>query len=153
MDYYEGVVREFLDADRAIFLNERCLINLDGVGHRVNGKWPSGRHWYCDAVAVNLKTKTVQLCEVTYSKTLGSLMKRLTAWANNWDELRAALVRDNHVHPSWKVEPRAFFPRELRKVFDRKLSRISAVVGGAGQMPEPKVDYLEDIVPWTYKHY
>jgi hypothetical protein len=77
----------------------------------------------------------------------------LTDWANNWDELRAALVRDNHVHHSWKVETRAFFPRELRDVFDKKLSKISGIVGGQGQMPVPKVDYLEDIVPWKYKHY
>ncbi|HAE11554.1 MAG TPA: hypothetical protein DCG39_07920 [Opitutae bacterium] len=153
MDYYEGVVREFLDSNRSVFLNERCLINLDGVEYRVNGKWPAGRHWYCDAVAVNLETQTVQLCEVTYSKTLGSLMKRLTEWAHNWTELRAALVRDNHVHPDWRVEPRAFFPRRLREVFDKKLTKLSGLVGEQGQMPVPMVDYLEDIVPWKYKHY
>jgi hypothetical protein len=42
MDYFQGVVTEYLRADRTIFVNTECLIQLDG------GDPPGkGRHWYC----------------------------------------------------------------------------------------------------------
>ena len=37
MDYYEGVVREFLDANRATFLNEKVLDQPRWGG--LSGKW------------------------------------------------------------------------------------------------------------------
>jgi hypothetical protein len=62
MDYFQGVVTEFLRADRAMFVNTEYLIQLD-PGTSL-GK---GRHWYCDALTINFKDSTVYLCEVTYS--------------------------------------------------------------------------------------
>ncbi len=47
MDYYQGVVTDYLRADRAMFVNTECCIQLD------EGNNPDafpGRHWYCDAV-------------------------------------------------------------------------------------------------------
>lgn len=48
MDYFQGVVTEFLRANRSTFVNTEYLIQLDEV------KTPlKARHWYCDALAVN----------------------------------------------------------------------------------------------------
>ena len=51
MDYYQGVVTEYLRANRATFVNTECCIQLNPGPHPDN----SGPHWYCDAVAVNLQ--------------------------------------------------------------------------------------------------
>ena len=42
MDYYLGVVTEYLRADRAIFVNTESLIQLDPGDVPVKD-----RHWYC----------------------------------------------------------------------------------------------------------
>jgi hypothetical protein len=62
MDYFQGVVTEFLRADRAMFVNTEYLIQLEP-----GSSLAKGRHWYCDALAINFKESTVHLCEVSYS--------------------------------------------------------------------------------------
>jgi hypothetical protein len=89
MDYFQGVVTEFLRANRATFVNTECLIQLEP------GNSPAkGRHWYCDAVSVNIADQSAQLCEVTFSTTLQSLITRLAAWKSHWVGIRGALNRD-----------------------------------------------------------
>ncbi len=86
MDYFQGVVTEFLRADRAVFVNTECLIQLEP------GNAPRrDRHWYCDAVAVNMQRQSVYLCEVSYSRTLHALLRRLQSWRANWTEIRPAV--------------------------------------------------------------
>ena len=88
MDFFQGVVTEYLVADSATFVNTELLIQLDADSAE------KGRHWYCDAAAICLKESKLYLCEVTYSKTMASLAKRLLAWNECWPELVQALVRD-----------------------------------------------------------
>ena len=90
MDYFQGVVTEYLRANRAVFVNTECLIQLDE-----GDKQFKDRHWYCDAMAVNFKDKAIYLCEITYSGTMQSLVGRLQAWQSNWAELTAAVIRDS----------------------------------------------------------
>lgn len=45
MDYFQGVVTEYLVADRATYVNTEPLIQLDA------NELKKGRHWYCDAAA------------------------------------------------------------------------------------------------------
>ena len=46
MDYFEGVVTDYLSADRAMFVNPQCRIQLNA------GDTPNkGEHWYCDILA------------------------------------------------------------------------------------------------------
>jgi hypothetical protein len=80
MDFYQGVVVDYLRADRAVFLNTECCLQLN------EGPNPdtSGPHWYCDAVAVDFTNKTVFLCEISYAGRLGSLIERLKAWTELW---------------------------------------------------------------------
>jgi hypothetical protein len=148
MDYFQGVVAEYLRANRSTFINTECMIQLD------EGSVPAkGRHWFCDIIAVNLVEKRVYLCEVTFSKTLGALTKRLQTWSANWPAIKAALVRDCGVNQDWAVTPWLFIPRALRPVLDARLAQLKGVGAGDPSMPTPKVNHLEEVVPWEYQHW
>ena len=145
MDYFQGVVTEYLRANRATFVNTECLIQLSP------GDAPArGAHWYCDAVAVNLAERSVHLCEVTYSSTLYSLVARLSAWAANWAALKSSICRDCSVPPEWSVQPWAFIPKEREELLTRRLVPIVSA-GSPDVMPSPRVTFLEDVVPWKYR--
>ena len=145
MDYFQGVVTEFLRANRSTFVNTECLIQLSP------GDAPSkGAHWYCDAVAVNFAERSVHLCEVTYSATLHALLTRLSAWASNWQGVRVALQRDCGIPEDWSVCPWVFIPQDREPLLLKKLSLFDPMVGEAA-MPTPRIKYLEEIVPWKYK--
>lgn len=144
MDYFQGVVTEYLRADRAMFVNTECCIQLN-PGDNPDA---SGPHWYCDAVAVNFRDSTVFLCEVSYSKSLHALMKRLEGWSTHWSTLRAALSRDCALSTDWPIRPWLFVPEDRREVLTKKLSKLYI---GPNGMPEPKVTSLESVTPWMYR--
>lgn len=148
MDYYQGVVTDYLRADRAMFVNTECCIQLDEGDNP--DKFP-GRHWYCDAVAVNFRDRAVFLCEITYSSTQDALVKRLKAWHSHWDELRFALIRDLHVPKDWNVRPWAFIPEACHAVLERKLVPLAFEGTGSDGMPLPRVTFLESVAPWKYR--
>ena len=93
MDYFQGVVTDYLRANRSVFVNTECLIQLDE-----GNKQLKDRHWFCDAMAVNFKESTVYLCEITYSATMQSLVSRLHAWRMHWTELQLAVCYGTLVH-------------------------------------------------------
>lgn len=146
MDYYQGVVTEFLRADRAIFVNTECCIQLHP------GTSPgAGMHWYCDAVAINMREHQVFLCEITYSRSLDALLKRLTGWNANWPALRLALVRDLCVPADWPVTPWVFIPSDREELLKLKLARLGQRAAETlTQMPKPKITHLERVAPWNY---
>lgn len=109
MDYFQGVVTEFLRAKRSRFVNTEYMINLD-----LDGTYKKDRHWYCDAVAIDFADSTVHLCEITYSKTLQAVAKRLQLWSNHWPEVVAAIRRDSSLAGEWHVVPRVFVPEPLQ---------------------------------------
>lgn len=147
MDHFQAVVVDYLRADRSVFVNTECCIQLD-PGANPN---TSGPHWYCDALALNLREKSVFLCEVTYSQSLDSLLKRLTGWGENWVALRKALVRDCNIQSDWLVQPWVFIPSGLNAAFNNKLTKVPTVEQGRSEMPIPKVTHLEEVVPWKYR--
>ena len=146
MDYFQGVVTEFLRADRATFVNTEYLLQLDAG--EVHAK---GRHWFCDAVAVNHRDKRVDLCEITYSSTLQSLVDRLQAWSSNWELIVAALHRDSHLQGTWHVRPHLFVPLTRMDTLKRKLGFIRKATESKLLMPVPEVTLLEDVAPWKYR--
>lgn len=146
MDYFQGVVVEYLRADRAMFLNTECCIQLN-PGFNPD---TSGPHWYCDAVAVNHREHEIFLCEITYAKSLSGLQTRLTGWAANWSGVLAALIRDSALPSDWPVRPWVFIPMEFRTSLEERIKKLSNVGTGEGQMPTPKITVLEDILPWKY---
>ena len=137
MDYYQGVVAEYLDANRAVFLNTECFIQLDP-----GSDTPKGTTWYCDIVAVNLRESKVYLCEVTFSRDLSGLLKRLKTWDENWPRVCAALQRDCSIPADWPIQPWVFIPAERWQILQSKHQ--------SDNMPVPRVTYLESVVPWTY---
>ena len=146
MDYFQGVVTEYLRADRAMFVNTECLIQLNPADTPAKGT-----HWYCDAVAANFRETTLYLCEVTYSTTLYSLLGRLQTWSTNWRALRAALVRDCGVPEAWQVKPWLFVPEARMARLTNKLVMLTNVGSADGNMPAPRITYLESVVPWKYR--
>ncbi|WOB27729.1 MULTISPECIES: hypothetical protein [Xanthomonas] len=140
MDHFEGVVLDYLRADRALFVNSQCCIQLN------EGANPdtSGPHWYCDAVAVSFKEQATYLCEITYAARAPSLLARLRAWDEHWPGVRAALARDSGVPLDWSARPWLFVPEANAK-------GLQYAIGGLKNLPSPRVTFLEDVVPWRYR--
>jgi hypothetical protein len=144
MDYFQGVVTEYLVADRSTYVNTELLIQLD------EDEPTKGRHWYCDAAAVDFRDQKLFLCEVTYSKSMTALAKRLLAWDAHWQELRVALARDCHIPDSWTVQPWAFIPEDYCTALKSKISLLAEAERGDKVMPYPRITFLESVVPWNY---
>ena len=147
MDYFQGVVTEYLRADRAVFVNTECCIQLNPGDNPDT----SGPHWYCDAVAVNFRESAIYLCEVSYSKSLDALLKRLSGWSTHWPGVCNALARDCFVSSTWEVRVSLFVPEDRRALLTEKLPKPLASTGCNTQMPEPKITSLEMVAPWKYR--
>ena len=140
MDYFQGVVTEYLRASRQTFVNPEFQLQLDGPSHAP----PKGAHWYVDLLAVNLEERAVYLCEVSYSQSLGQLVKRLTAWDSNWGKIGKALQRDAATGCDWPVRPWIFVHE---RALDKLIPRLLPL-----QVP-PKITTLEMTLPWCYCSY
>ena len=144
MDYFQGVVTEFLRANRSTFVNTEYLIQLD------EGTPLKSRHWYCDALAVNFQHSTVYLCEITYSKTMSALLGRLQSWASHWDGVCASIARDSQLTGVWKFQPWTFVPEGSQSLLLRKLELGKSPVLPQNGMPAPLITTLESVAPWNY---
>lgn len=144
MDYFQGVVTEYLRADRSVFLNTEFCLQINDAANPDQ----SGPHWYVDILAVDMHAKTIFLCEITYSQSLAGLMKRLKAWEDNWDGIPPSLQRDASL-PAWPVKPWVFIPTALIPSFQRQVG----LIGGpeSRKMPAPVITPLEDTQPWKYR--
>jgi hypothetical protein len=144
MDYYESVVVQYLRADRALFVNTQCCIQLNEAANPDS----SGPHWYCDAVACDIRHNVVFLCEVSYSSRVPSLTTRLKEWHEHWALLCGALVRDSHVLKEWPVRPWLF----IREVDVPFLLKRLGQIGGIDQPSKfvPRITTLEMVQPWQY---
>lgn len=146
MDYFQGVVSEYLRAKRSRFVNTEYMINLDP-----DGKYQKDRHWYCDAVAIDFADSSIHLCEITYSKTLHSVCKRLQFWCNSWPKVIEALHRDSELKGDWHIAPRVFVPADLSNQLRQRISSLTRPEHCSARMPEPIVTLLEEVLPWKYR--
>jgi len=153
MDYYQGVVREFLQADRSMFVHEELIIDLDYDEKRPQGKNAKGRHWICDLAAISQRERTMYLGEVTTSKSLQTLVQRFKNWSKVWPKLVNSLVRDSGLNAEWKVVPWAFIPKASQDLLEKRIAMMKNVGSKSDEMPSPKVTYLEDVVPWKHKEW
>src|ERR1700685_3327537 len=128
MDYYESVVRDYLRANRALFVNTEYCIQIS-----LGRKLKKSEHWYCDAVVADFRTQSILLCEISYSVQLAALIKRLNTWNDNWDGIRAALARDSGLPKEWPVRPWLFVPTKYVPTLVTGLSRIGNGSGQPGQ--------------------
>ena len=145
MDYFEGVVADYLSADRAVFVNPQCRIQLEPCTRPKKGE-----HWYCDILAIDFRESAVYLCEVTLSRTVSTLLRRLRDWNANWPEICAAVHRDSHIPEEWDVRPRVFVPKAQMGLVRRKVEQIVDSDGEPPAMPKPEVTSLESVTPWQY---
>jgi len=143
MDYYESIVLDYLRADRAVFVNRECCIQLK----KQHNPDTSGPHWYCDAVAADFRSKTVFLCEISYGSQLTALTKRLKAWQDHWELIVGAIRRDSHLPEDWPIAVWLFVPKHLRSLLDKRLTQIRE--GGRLNF-DYKITELEEVQPWLY---
>jgi hypothetical protein len=137
MDYFQGVVAEYLRADRSTFINPEFCLQLDG-GVKAPSK---GSFWYIDPLAVSFGDKTAYLCEVSYAKAAAALINRLAAWRLNWPRMLEAVRRDADVPADWVVRPWLFVPEIGIKSLVTKLPPLPTV---------PRITPLEMTEPWRY---
>lgn len=144
MDYYQSVVVEYLRADRAVFVNTEYCIQINPASNPD----ASGPHWYCDAVALDFRSKEILLCEISYADQLADLTKRLKGWHDNWDGIRNALARDSSFSLPWPIRPWLFVREDRIPLLEQRLIQITN-----GQPPkfDPKITPLEMVQPWRYR--
>ena len=144
MNFYQGVVFEYLRSDRSLFINTECCIQLN------EGKNPdtSGPHWYCDALACDFRHESAFLCEITYSASLSALISRLTDWHESWPLLKEALRRDSHVPIGWPIRPWLFVPEQS---IPRLLNRLADIRPSDDALFTPRITPLEMVQPWRYR--
>jgi hypothetical protein len=144
VDFYQGVVVDYLRADRAVFVNTECCIQLnEGLNPDTTGP-----HWYCDAVAVDFLHSEVFLCEVSYAEKLAALTKRLKEWSQNWSGVLKALERDCKVPEGWRVRPWLFIPTHLVDGLVSNLKTMTAADGSP--VFAARITPLEKVQPWLY---
>jgi hypothetical protein len=145
MDYYQGAVLDYLRADRSIFVNEECCIQLN----EAHNPDTSGPHWYCDAVACNFREKSIFLCEISYSSQLTDLVKRMRQWHENWPAVCHALARDSRLPSDWPVRPWLFVPENRVDMLVKRLLQIPDTVKTSLNFV-PRITTLEAVQPWRY---
>lgn len=147
MDFYQSIVFEYLRADRALFINTEFCLQKNPVANPDSDK----PHWYVDAVAADFRSEQVFLVEITFSKSLQALLKRLVSWREHWPSIKSALVRDAYVPAEWDVCPWLFVPEDL---VDGLRSRVLPLTQGPDpqfRLPMPLVTTLEMTQPWLYR--
>lgn len=144
MPYYQDVVVEYLRERRSFFINVEFCIQINEKSA------DKGDHWYCDAVAVDFQDRAVYLCEVTYAKGLGKLLKRLAEWNANWQAVVDAMHRDSKIPKdgTWSVRPWLFIPKRFVPMAKARLQSLQAGPQ-SDQMPRPRITALETVVPWN----
>jgi len=141
MDHYKILVMDYLQSDRAVFLNRESCLELTEIA----GPEKTLQHCFCDAVAIDLRHGAVYLCETALEEKLQSLLRKLSAWTKNWDAIKAALSRDCKVPSNWRVHVWLFVPRESIEMLDEKLEQLRHNVGARFKV---KLTALEDVQPW-----
>lgn len=151
MDYYQGVVVEYLRADRSLFINTEYCIQLKEGNPDVGGP---NSNWYCDAVAIRPGSNSIFLCEISYAKTMYDLRRRLEAWNENWQGVHDALIRDSKLKEEWSVRPWLFVPQDEdgKQCAKKLVNSLKEIQNGIGLKFTPLITTLEMVQPWKYPY-
>jgi|GEM_PF-598414 len=141
MDHYQGVVEDYLRADRSVFVNPEFCLQLSPSKPLSD----SGTMWHLDHLAVDMRRQTAFLCEVAYAHSLAAMVRRLATWSEHWDEIEIALERDACIPKSFAKRPWVFIPANLINAFLRRYSE-EVLMG----FFDPLVTPLEMTAPWSY---
>ena len=146
MDHYKIVVMDYLQSDRAVFLNRECCLELDEAVSPEKTR----QHCSCDAVAIDLRHGAVYLCDAALHEKLQSLMRKLSAWTKDWDSIKAALQRNCKVPANWRVHVWLFVPNDSIELLEEKLEQLRQTVGARFKV---KLTALEDVQPWRFSRW
>jgi hypothetical protein len=138
MDYFQGVVTEYLRADRACFVNPEFWIR-GNLEHK-----HAKPHWFVDVVAVNMRERAVYLCEVTYAKQPYALVQRLRNWKEHWERINSTLREDAFIDKDWPLIPWIFAPSSTLAIIKPELEK---------HFRDGRTTNLEKVLPWLYCTY
>src|SRR5690348_6525071 len=117
MEHYKSVVLDYLQADRALFVNTAFCTHLGRPEHPEK----QGQRWSCDAIAIDLRHGAAYVCQAVCVDKLQPLIKRLSTWTKNWELIKAALRRDSKVPATWRIHVWLFVPRGSIEMLDGEL--------------------------------
>jgi hypothetical protein len=144
MDHYEGVVFDYLRADRRLFLNTEFCLQPNPT------KNPEKAHWFLDALVVNVGAKQAFLVEITFAEKAQRLRKKLADWREHWPAILKALARDAHLTEEWQVRPWLFLPeRQIKDLVG--WPRNFGAMNSQHKSPAPRITPLEMTQPWCYR--
>lgn len=141
MEHYKTVVLDYLQADRAVFVNADCCIALEEPAEPER----AGQRCACDAVAIDLRHGAVYLCETALEPKVPALIKKLSEWTRKWESMKTALQRDCKVPANWRIHVWLFVPRDSIEMVDAKLEHLRQAAGSKFKV---KITALEDVQPW-----
>jgi hypothetical protein len=141
MNHYKAVVMDYLQSDRAVFVNEECCLKLDDLADAEKRT----ERCACDAVALDLRHGAVYLCETALDDHVPSLLRKLAVWTKNWDLVKAALHRECKAPAEWRVHVWLFVPKNSIETIEEKLEQMRQTVGARFKV---KLTALEDVQPW-----
>ena len=142
MDHYKNVVMDYLQSDRAVFVNADCQFELPQQSQ--NHKEPEQCH--CDAVAIDLRHGAVYLCETAMEDQLPALLAKLTGWTKHWDAIKANLQRECKVPADWRIHVWLFVPKAVTETLEDQLEKLRHSEGARFKV---KLTILEEIQPWN----
>lgn len=148
MDHFKTVVMDYLQSDKAVFVNAECCLQLDPLADSER----HGQSCSCDAVAIDLRHRAVYLCHAAFEHKLHAFIEELYVWTRNWDSIKASLQRDCGVPANWRVYVWLFVPKDSIEMADEKLEQLRQTIGSKFKV---KITALEDAQPWrasTWKH-
>lgn len=145
MDFFHGVVRDYLRASPTRFVNAECLLRLDETPNP-----RKDRHWYCDFLTIDFSDRTVYLCEVTYARNPQALLKRLRAWLQHWQLLKLGIRRDCQVDETWTFAVWLFLPEAAQTVVNAKVEAMLSEFQPPDR-PSIRFETTESVLPWKYR--
>lgn len=141
MDHYKTVVIDYLQSDKAVFVNIDCRLEFD----QAVSSDKSRRHCSCDAVAIDMRHGAVYLCDAVLDDRLPSLIRKLSAWTRNWDSIVSAFRRECKVPADWRLHVWLFVLRDSIETLEQRLEQLRQTVGTRFKV---KLTALEDVQPW-----
>ena len=141
MEPYKSVVLDYLQADRALFVNAAFCTHLDRPEHPEK----QGQLWSCDAIAIDLRHGAAYVCQAVCKDKLQPLINRLSTWTKNWDLIKTALRRDSKVPAKWRIYVWLFVPKGFIETLDGELEHLRITIGSKFKV---KITALEDVQPW-----
>jgi hypothetical protein len=132
MDFYQGVVAEYVASNRAYFVSGEFMIPRK-----------AGGYFLVDLVAISPSEQHVYLCEVTYSQRIANIIRKVKCYHQERDDIQAQLFKIAGISTNWKLMPWLFVLAKHHKTIDARL-RVECPNWHV------RIDDLETVGPWNF---